>query len=154
MIKATLVFGLYSDTYQKTDYGWNSQLSAKGLQDAKDVLSDVIAENYPNANFHVDYIIGTEWDLSEYNPEHLPLTRYTVTMFDPDLDKSWSMKNVASIEQQLNESFRNRFMYAFGEVDLDFPDGVWCKICTKVGNKDCTACKGEMVITYESMLDV
>lgn len=153
MIKATLVFGLYSDTYQKTQYGWNSQLSHNVLKDAQAVLTDVIAENYPNANFHVDYVLGSEWDLSEYNPEHLPLTRYTVTMFDPDLDNSWSMKNVASIEQQLNESFRNRFMYAFGEVDLDFPDGIWCKICTKVGDKDCTACKGEMVITYESMLD-
>jgi hypothetical protein len=152
MIKATLVFGLYSDTYQKTEYGWNTSISKNLWSDATKVLSDVIAENYPNADFYVEWVSG-DTDLKNFTPDGKPLTRYTVTMFIPNADTTWSMKNVKFVEKQLNETFRNKFIYAFGEVDLDYPDGVWCNNCTAINKKDCKVCKGEKIITYESMLN-
>jgi hypothetical protein len=152
MIKATLVFGLYSDTYKKTEYGWNTSVSKDLWSDATKVLSDVIDENYPNADFYVEWVSG-ETDLKNFTPDGKPLTKYTVTMFIPDTDTTWSMKNVKFIEKQLNETFRNKFIYAFGEVDLDYPDGIWCNNCTTVNKEHCKICKGEKIITYESMLN-
>lgn len=153
MIKATLVFGLYSDKYEKTKYGWNTSVDKHLWEDATKVLSEVIAENYPSADSYIEWISGSEYDLKNFTPDGRPLTRYTVTMFVPDSDKTWSMKNTKLVEKQLNETFRNKFIYAFGEVDLDYPDGIWCNNCTTMNRKTCKTCKGEKIITYESMLN-
>lgn len=152
MIKATLVFGLHSDRYEKTKHGWNVSTSAKLWDDASEVLSEVIAENYPSADFYVEWASG-ESDLKNFTPDGRPLTRYTVTMFVPDSDKAWSMRNTKSVERQLNETFRNKFIYAFGEVDLDYPDGIWCNNCNTLNRTKCKICRGEKIITYESMLN-
>ena len=152
MIKATLVFGLHSDRYKKTEHGWDISVSAKLWDDANKVLSEVIAENYPIADFYVEWASGDS-DLKNFTPDGRPLTRYTVTMFIPDTDTTWSMKNIKSVEKQLNETFRNKFTYAFGEIDLEYPDGIWCKNCTTVNRERCKMCKGEKIITYESMLN-
>jgi hypothetical protein len=152
MIKATLVFGLHSDRYEKTDNGWNISVGKDLWSDATEALSDVIAENYPSADFYVEWSSGDS-DLTNFTTDRRPLTRYTVTMFVPDSDKTWSMKNIKFIERQLNETFRNKFTYAFGEIDLEYPDGIWCKNCTTATKDDCKLCKGEKIITYESMLN-
>lgn len=162
MIKATLVFGLEADTYKKTITEiagkettlWGMSLSVNLLNDATEVMNEVIAENYPNSKFYVEWISGEGHNLQEYSKEGRPMTKYTVVLFDNDLDGTWSMKNAHSIETQLNETFRNKFVYAYGEVDLNYPDGVWCNVCTKdLSRKECTNCGGEKIITYESLLN-
>jgi hypothetical protein len=161
MIKATLVFGLEADTYKKTITEidgkettlWNLSIGKTLLEDATALMYEVIAENYPTSNFYVEWLMGDN-DLKEYSPEGRPMTKYTVVLFDEDLSGTWSMKNINSVETQLNETFTNKFVYAYGDVDLDYPDGVWCNSCTKDSSRtQCKNCGGEKIITYESLLN-
>jgi hypothetical protein len=161
MIKATLVFGLESNAYKKTITEidgkettlWNASMDRDLLSDATEIMYEVIAENYPTSNFYVEWVMGED-NLKEYSPEGRPMTKYTVVLFDEDLSGTWNMKNIKSIENQLNETFRNKFVYAFGDIDLDYPDGVWCNACTKDSSRtQCTNCGGEKIITYESLLN-
>jgi len=161
MIKATLVFGLEADTYKKTTTEvngkntdlWNLSVSATLLQEAATTLEQVISENYPDSRFYVEWAMGED-NLKDYSQEGKPMTKYTVVLFDEDLFGTWNMKNIKSIESQLNETFRNKFIFAFGDVDLDYPDGVWCNVCTKDSSRiQCTNCRGEKIITYESLLN-
>jgi len=161
MIKATFVFGLESNTYKKTITEidgkettlWNASMDKDLLEDATKIMYEVIAENYPTSNFYVEWVMGED-HLKEYSPEGKPMTKYTVVLFDEDLSGTWNMKNIKSIENQLNETFRNKFVYAFGDFDLHYPDGVWCNACTKDSSRrQCTNCGGDKIITYESLLN-
>lgn len=150
MIKATLHFGLESHNYKKTEYGWNSSQSYAEMKDALKTLEAVISETYPNMYYSATFWSGED-NLSEYSKEGYPMTHYVITLFGP-FDFEWSMKDIQLIENQLNINCPTKFIFAKADVDFDYPDGTWCTACTTLGS-DCKICKGEKIITYESLLN-